>query len=69
MSDYRMKSTAEVLDALCAEVAKQARAKALKEAAAIAFARDRSIVYSSVVDIEARKIGNAILALNDKPNA
>jgi hypothetical protein len=48
------------------EVEKQARAKAIEEAAAIAFARDLSIMSSTAVDIEARKIGNAILALKDK---
>jgi hypothetical protein len=45
----------------------EARVKAIEEAAAVAFARDLSIMSSTAVDIEARKIGNAILALKDKP--
>lgn len=47
--------------------AEQVRAKAIDEAAQIAFARNLSIMSSTAVNVEARKIGNAILALKDKP--
>jgi len=57
---------ADAIEALIRE-RDEARVKAIEEAAAVAFARDLSIMSSTAVDIEARKIGNAILALKDKP--
>ena len=55
---------------LCGECLRQADAAiaiVLEEAAKVAEARDLSIMSSTAVDIEARKIAAAIRALKGKP--
>lgn len=52
-------------DRILGEIVPAIRAAALEEAARVAEARDLSIMSSTVVDIEARKIAAAIRALKE----